>query len=94
VYLFKRKLTLREVHKLYFLLKPFLPEKEEEFLIHEVIKIMESISPEVFTKAMVILHGSKFNFKRNPGELALKFVEGLKESGLFAYVGFVKSLHG
>ncbi len=90
----KKKLTLREIHQLYLLLKPCLPEKEEEYLVYEVITIMEKISPESFIESMKILHGNKFNFKQNPGELALAFVGGLKKRDLFSYVHFIKSISG
>lgn len=89
---FKRKLTLREMHQLYLLLKPFLP-KEEKYLIHEIIKIMEKISPEAFIESMKILHGKNFDFNMNPGELVLKFVKGIKENNLFSYVNFVSGIN-
>jgi hypothetical protein len=92
--LFKRKLTLREIHQLYLLLKPCLPETDKEYLIYEVIDIMEKITPAQFTEAMTILYGNKFNFKVNPGKLALMFTRGLKDTNLFSYIHFIKSMNG
>jgi hypothetical protein len=91
---FKKKLTLREIHKLYLLLKDCLPEKEEEFLIHEVVVILEKITPEQFQNALLIMYNGKFDFKRNPSELALMFTRGLKETNLFSYIHFIKSMNG
>ncbi len=80
--------NLRKIHELYLLLKTALPPKEETYLIHEVTKIMESVSPENFEKAMKILY-KDFNWNKNPGKIAEMFVEGLKKSGFFAYIHFI-----
>jgi hypothetical protein len=93
VYLFKKKkLTLREVHKLYLLLKPFLPEKEEDYLIYEVIKILEKITPDTMKAAMDIYYNKDFAFKETPTQIALMFSGVIKDSGLFAYIQFIERL--
>jgi hypothetical protein len=91
VSIFKKRTNLREIHKLYFLLKDALPEKEEEYLVNEVIKIMEKIDPVNFKKVMYVLRGDRFDFK-NPGKIAFMFVEGIKKVSFFSYVAFMKSI--
>ena len=88
----QKQLSLQEIHKLYLILKPYLPEKEEDYLIYEVIRIMEKITPQEFQESMLIMYGKKFNFKQNPGKLAVEFINGVKKHNLFSYIHFVKSI--
>ena len=90
--MFKRKLTLREIHKLYLLLKPFLPEKEEEYLIDEVDAIIDKITPEALTISMKTL---KKDFLGKQGiQILTLFIQGLRENDFFEYVHFIRGLNG
>jgi hypothetical protein len=90
--LFKRKLTLREIHQLYLTLKDCLPEKEEKYLVDEIIKILKKITPDELRKVMELYYKKRFNFDENPGKIANMFIRLVKESDLFSYVYFIKSI--
>jgi hypothetical protein len=88
----KKKLTLREIHKLYLLLKNCLPEKEEEFLIDEIDVILDKATPEQLTESFKIL---KKDFSKKGGlEIVTLFIEGFRENNFFDYVHFVRGLNG
>lgn len=93
MYLFKKKkLTLREIHKLYLLLKPCLPEKDEEYLIDEMEAILDKITPDIFTQSLRLL--KKDFSKKNGLEILTLFMSGLRENGFFEYVHFIRGLNG
>lgn len=86
----KKKLNLREIHKLYILLKDSLPEKQEEYLMNEILYIMENISVEKFRDSINILY-PKLKTK-NSLQIAQLFITGLSKNSFFEYVFFAKGL--
>ena len=88
----KKKLNLREIHQLYLLLKPCLPEKEEEFMIDEVDEILERVTPEILTDVLRVL---KVNMKNKQGiEVLTLLIKGLKHNSFFEYAHFVRGMNG
>lgn len=86
-----KKLTLREIHSLYLLLKSSLPAKEESYLLDEIEKMIEGMeSGEVLIEAVGILYPKKKT--NNPLELLLLFTQGLKQNEFFAYVEFIHGI--
>ena len=85
-----KKLNLDEMWELYTLLKKGIPEKEETYLVHEVIKIIQGISTDNFKKSLSVMYGDIS--KTNSGEFALMFVKGIKQNGLFSFIEFIKGL--
>ena len=55
----KKKLTLRQIHELYLLLKPYLPEKEEKYLIDEVDAMLEEQTQKIKEEIAKELNGEK-----------------------------------
>lgn len=93
MYLFrKRKLNLREIHKLYLLLKHALPDKSKEYLIDEIDGILDKAQDGVMLKSLEIMYKSKDFSKKNYVELLTLFVKGLRENDFFAYASFVKGM--
>ena len=88
----KKKLTLREIHSLYLILKDCLPAKEEDYLLDEIDKVLDAITPDALMKSMQIL---KRDFSNKQGiEILNLFIAGLKENNFFEYVHFIKGLNG
>lgn len=86
----KKKLTLEQIHGLYLLLLPYIPEKEEKFLIDQVDKMLENMPSEVFISAIEIMYE---NVKyESPIKIAVMFIEGLKQNNFFDYVSFIENL--
>lgn len=79
--------------QLHNLIKDSLPDKEEEYLIHETIKIMERITPSDFKDSLRIMYGDDFHVNKNPAEFAVLFVKGIKNNNLFSFVSFIKSVN-
>jgi hypothetical protein len=69
-----------------------LPEKEEEYLVDQVIYIMEHISIKNFNKVLKIFY-PKLKVK-NPMKIAQLFIKGFSENKFFEYVFFVEGLSG
>lgn len=90
----KKKLTLRKIHELYLLLKPFLPEQDEAFLIDQVEKIVQGISNEAFYGSLEILHPKKDFSQFSVFGLLSLLIEGLRANDFFEYANFVKGLNG
>lgn len=88
-----RKLTLREIHKLYLLLVHTLPKKEEEYLVDEIDRILDKISPSEFMESLSILYKQNLS-KKNDIELFVLLIRGLRENKFFEYAHFIKSLNG
>jgi hypothetical protein len=88
----KKKLTLREIHKLYLLLKPCLPEKEEEFLIDEMDSILDKMTEEVMKQSLEIIYRKEI--ADEPFEMLILLMSGLSDSDFFNYVAFLKSING
>lgn len=72
-------------------MKHALPEKDEEFLIDEIDKILDKIEPTAFMESLSILYKT---IKGNNIELLLLFIKGLRENDFFEYTHFIKSLNG
>ena len=88
-----KKLSLRQIHRLYLLLKPVLPEKEEAYLIDEAEKLLEKMNDEMFLSAIEIMYQKKI--EGNPVELLSYFIRGIRQNNFFNYVEFVQGLkHG
>lgn len=86
----QKKLTLRQVHELYLLLRHAIPSEEEKYLIDEIEAIVDKLDDKTFKKAIEIMYKKSYG---NPIELLLLFVAGLRESNFFEYVAFVRGLH-
>jgi hypothetical protein len=78
--------------KLHNLIKNSLPKEDEKYLIHEVIKLMDTLSVSSFKDSLLLMYGEGFQINKNPAELALMFVQGLKRNNFFAFSKFVQSL--
>lgn len=88
-----RKLTLREIHSLYLVLKDSLPEKEESYLIDEIQKMVGRMeSGDVLLKALDIMYPKKKINQNNPLELLLLLIKGLKANEFFEYVQFINGI--
>lgn len=86
----KKKLTLEQIHSLYLLLLPYIPEKEEALLIDQVDKMLESMPSEVFISAIEIMYEDvKYD---SPIKVAVLFIDGLKRNNFFDYASFVENL--
>lgn len=86
-------LTLREIHKLYLLLRSCLPEKEEAYLIDEIEKMVDRMeSGETLIQAVEILYPKKKFNRENPLEILLLFIQGLKQNDFFDYVLFINKI--
>lgn len=87
-----KKLTLRQVHELYLLLKPYLPKQDEKLLVDQAKYILKHSAPGTLDQVFKIVYGK--SLKVNPIQAATLFMRGLKETEFFAYVEFIKNLHG
>ena len=85
-----KKLNLRQIHSLYLLLKPFLPPKEEKYLIDEVEKIVDRMNDAIFLESLRIMYSKPV--KGNPVELLFYFIRGMKQNTFFEYVEFIQGL--
>lgn len=89
-----RKLTLREIHKLYLLLRHSLPEKEEQYLIDEIEAMVGRMKSGIaLVKAVEIMYPNKDFNHNNPLEILLLFIKGMKQNEFFDYVVFVKNIN-
>jgi hypothetical protein len=88
-----KKLTLREIHSLYLLLRSSLPQKQETYLIDEIDKMIGMMeSGETLIQAVEILYPKKKINKNNSIELLTLLVRGLKENEFFGYVEFINGI--
>lgn len=80
------------MHELYLALESSLPKKEEEFLINEMMKILERVSPVDFEKAYILLIGHA------PEEGSIRegilFIKKLKEQNFFEYAAVIRGING
>jgi len=90
-----KKLTLREIHSLYLILRHALPEKEETYLIDEIEKMVGRMnSGRTLVRAIEIMY-PKLNFNHNnPLELLFLLIKGLKQNDFFEYVAFINGIKG
>ena len=89
-----KKLNIREVYQLYKLLEDGIPEKDEKYLMDEVLKILEGISTHAFKQGLRILYGDEFYINKSPIKLATMFVDGIKENNFMSFVQIMKDLRG
>lgn len=90
-----KKLTLREIHELYLLLRSCLPEKDETYLIDEIGRMISGMkNGETLIHAIEIMYPKKRLNKNNPMELLALFIHGLRQNDFFSYVQFVRDLNG
>lgn len=85
-----RNLSIREIHQLHKTLKSGLPEKDEQYLLYETLKILKGISTEQFKDALRIMYGK--DISTNPIDTAVLFIDGLKKSEFFAFHQFISGL--
>jgi hypothetical protein len=96
--MFKRKpkkLTLRQVHSLYLLLRSCLPEKEERYLIDEIGSMVGRMKSDgTLIRAVEIMYPKRNFDKKNPMELLALFIRGLNQNDFFSYVQFLRNMNG
>ena len=86
-------MNLREIHKLYILLRSCLPQKEEPYLIDEIEKMVGMMeSGETLIKAVELMYPKKKFDANNPLEVLLLFIQGLKQNEFFDYVNFINEI--
>lgn len=86
-----KRLNFSEMWKLYRTIKKGLPEKSEEFLVYEVIKIMEGLDTQSFKQSLSVMYGKNFHNNKTPADFALLFIKGIKETGILSFSFFIKS---
>lgn len=87
-----KKLSLREVHSLYLLLRHALPEKDEELLIDQTQYIFKHMRPGTLLSSLKIM------YKTLPKDLngitaSTLFMRGMKENKFFGYTDFLRKLN-
>lgn len=87
-----KHLNFDEMWKLYKILKPSLPNKNEKYLIDEVSKIMQNINNATFKDSLLFIYGYGFQTNRVPAEFLVLFIRGLKENDFFTFFDFIQSL--
>ena len=85
-----RKLTLPKIHQLYLLLRDYLPEQEERYLIDELIAIFEKAKPGTIFDCLKIMYPNK-EPKDSLNGIEM-FIEGMKENEFFEYVSFINGV--
>lgn len=81
------------MHKLYLLLRKYLPEKEEKYLIDEIEKMVGRMNSGVpISKSLDILYPNLNIDRNNPLEILLLFIRGLKQNSFFEYVEFINGI--
>ena len=88
-----KKLTLREMHRLYLLLRDCLPEKEERYLVDEIEAMVGRMKRDrtLILAVEIMFPESKID-RNNPLELLILLIRGLKHNDFFEYVSFVNKL--
>ena len=87
-----KRLSFDEMWKLYKVIEPSLPDKDETYLFHEIQKIMENMTNSSFKDSLLFMYGEGFQINKIPAELAIMFIHGLKQNNFFSFASFVKSL--
>ena len=64
----------------------------KEYLLEEVLSILDGISTMDFVNAVQLLYPKKDLTKKNPVEMATMFVAGLKRNSFFSFVDLVEGL--
>ena len=78
--------------QLYKTIKPGLPEKDEQYLIHQVMKVIDGITTPDFEKSLSIMYGNDYYKKHETSDFALIFIRSIKKNNLFAFASFIKEL--
>lgn len=78
--------------QLYKTIKPGLPEKDETYLIHQVMKVIEGITTPDFEKSLAIMYGKDYAEKYETSDFALIFIRSIKKNNLFAFASLIKEL--
>lgn len=73
-------------------IKAGLPEKNETYLIHQVMKVIEGITTPDFENALSIMYDKNFMQKYETSDFAVMFVKGVKKNNVFAFSSFIKEL--
>lgn len=89
-----KTLSIREMWMLYKTLESGL-EKPKEYLIDEILTMLEKISQEDFLQSLLILYPKIVFSKLSSVEMATLFIAGLKKNDFFAFVDVVQGMkHG
>lgn len=88
-----KKLNIHEMWSAYLLIESGIRLSQEKYLLHELIKIMENIDVHNFKRFLSMFFGIEFYVNKNPGDFALMFVESMKQSNMFIFSDFIKSLN-
>jgi len=86
-----KRLSIREMWKLYKTIESGIPEKEEPYLFHQVMKVIEGITTPQFEDSIKIMYGNKV-LKKQDTLFALLFIKGIKKNSLFAFSSFIKGM--
>ena len=87
-----KKLTLRQVHELYLVLKHALPREDRELLIDQTEYILTHARPGTMLTSLKIMYRT-LPRKLNGFTSATLFMRGLKETEFFGYVEFLQQLN-
>ena len=74
-------------------IKDTLPKQDEEYLIMEVIKMMENMNNSIFKDALYAMYGDIVYTDKKPADMALMFIRGIKKNNLFSFDSFLKSMN-
>ena len=88
-----KHLSIREVWKLYKILKDGLQD-EKEFVVDEISHVMDKIDTASFKKSLGVMFGMDFPKDLPPIEYALMFAKGIKGSGILDFASLIRGLHG
>ena len=87
-----KHLNFDDIWKLYKIIKDALPEKDEQYLLHEIQKTMEKMTNSSFKEVLLLLYGEGFQKNKVSMDFVLMFIRGLKVNNFFAFSSFIKSL--
>ena len=87
-----KHLSFDEMWKLYKTIKDALPEKDEQYLLHEIQKTMEKMTNSSFKDTLLSLYGEGYQHNKVPAEFMVMFIRGLKQNKFFAFSTFIRSL--
>lgn len=88
-----KHLSIDEMWELHKLLKDGLQD-EKNFVVDEVLHVMDKIDTESFKKSLGIMFGLSFPKDLPPIEYALMFTRGIKESGILDFASLIRGLNG
>ena len=88
-----KKLSIKETWTLYNLLKSGLKDTVQEYLVDEILSVMEGIDTESFKQSLRIIYGDAVDYgSKSPIDLALMFTQGLKKNNILNFPIFIKAL--